>query len=178
MKGLVLTSVTLLNQLKTVFQKALAFLGLRLVRTSRYVEPVAPFDVLELAVLVQLFKKEDDFYFVQIGADDGVPADTLNSLIRKYRLRGCCQMETFESFIDALPVQKISMLFIDTEGSDDKIIGRAFQAGIYPSIIHYEWTEMSIERRYLLKVKLLDNGYRFIDVGADTVCVREEYEER
>jgi hypothetical protein len=84
-----------------------------------------------------------------------------------------CPMETFEFFIDALPVQKISMLFIDTEGSDDEIIGSAFRAGIYPPIIHYEWTEMSIERRYLLKMKLLDNGYRFIDVGADTVCMRE-----
>ncbi|MCI5117039.1 MAG: hypothetical protein D3913_03595 [Candidatus Electrothrix sp. LOE1_4_5] len=70
------------------------------------------------------------------------------------------------------------MLYKDTEGSDEKIIKNAFQAGLYPPIIHYEWTEMSIERRYLLKMKLLDNGYRFIDVGADTVCVREEHEER
>ncbi|MCI5118210.1 MAG: hypothetical protein D3913_09660, partial [Candidatus Electrothrix sp. LOE1_4_5] len=75
--------------LKTLAQKILAIFGLRLVRTSRYVEPVAPFDVLELAVRVQLFKKKDDFYFVQIGANDGVLADTLNPLIRKYRLHGC-----------------------------------------------------------------------------------------
>jgi hypothetical protein len=54
--------------LKILAQKIFAVFGLRLVRASRYVEPVAPFDVLELAVRVQLFKKEDDFYFVQIGA--------------------------------------------------------------------------------------------------------------
>ncbi|MCI5138170.1 MAG: hypothetical protein D3922_07085, partial [Candidatus Electrothrix sp. AR1] len=86
--------------LKSIFQKTLASLGLRLVRASRYVEPVAPFDVLELAVRVQLFEKEDDFYFVQIGANDGVLADTLNPLIRKYRLRGCLVEPMKDTFND------------------------------------------------------------------------------
>ena len=243
--------------LKKIAQIFLSFFGVRLVRISHYVEPVAPFDVLELAVRVQLVEKEDDFYFIQIGANDGVLADTLNPLIKKYQLRGClvepmkdtfndlkrnysdqtqldfrqvmigtkngigelhrfkrnapvpanyyhglarqdanyiytrakaegleqhietleCNMQTFKSLLDSLPTQEISMLYIDTEGNDDVIIDSAFQAGIYPPVINYEWTEMSLERRYLLKMKLLDHGYRFIDVGADTVCVRDEHEE-
>jgi FkbM family methyltransferase len=204
------------------------------------VDPVAPFNALELALQLQILKDGQNFYFVQIGANDGVLADSLNPLIRKYRLRGClvepmkdvfrelinnysdqpqldfravmigeadgtgeiyrfkrdapvpadffhglaradkdymqCTMQTFDTFMSTLPSNTISMLYVDTEGSDDKIIEAAFGAGIFPSIINYEWTEMSADKRFLLKMRLLDNGYRFIDIGADTVCLRVESE--
>ena len=83
-----------------------------------------------------------------------------------------CTSITFEELINELPSRDISLLYIDTEGSDDRIIYSAFKSHIFPKIINYEWTEMSIERRHALKLKLLDHGYRFIDVGADTVCIR------
>jgi len=85
-----------------------------------------------------------------------------------------CRMQTFESFLADLPVGEISMLYVDTEGSDDKIIVSVFAAGLFPPLINYEWTEMPLKRRYDLKMKLLDHGYRFIDVGDDTVCLRVE----
>lgn len=242
--------------IKNILQKLLSLVGLRLVRVQSYIDPVAPFDALELAVQLHLLKDAEAFYFVQIGANDGVLADSLNPLIRKYGLRGClvepmndvfaelvenyadqpqldfravmigktdgigeiyrfkrdaavpadffhglartdknyirqraesvglhesyesveCSMQTFRTFLATLPTSKISMLYIDTEGSDDQVIEAAFEAGVFPAIINYEWSEMSPERRYLLKMRLLDNGYRFIDIGADTVCLRSELE--
>jgi len=242
--------------IKKILQNILARFGLRLVRVQPYVDPVAPFDALELAVQTRLLKEQNAFYFVQIGANDGVLADSLNPLIRKYGLRGClvepmrdvfsdlvknyadqpqldfrsvmigntdgvgkiyrfkrdapvpaeffhglartdsnyiqqraesvglhdsyesveCSMQTFRTFLTTLPTSNISMLYIDTEGSDDQVIEAAFEAGVFPAIINYEWSEMSAERRYLLKMRLLDNGYRFIDIGADTVCLRGELE--
>ena len=241
---------------KAIVQKIFFYFGIRLTRIPRFVDPVAPFDALELAVQFQLIKEKETFYFVQIGANDGVLADSLNPLIRKYGLHGClvepmkdvfrdlknnysdqpqldfravmigssddtgeiyrfkrdapvpanffhglaradknyiqkraeavglpdmyerleCVMQTFSTFMLTLPVRKISMLYIDTEGSGDQIIEAAFESGIFPAIINYEWSEMSTERRFLLKMKLLDNGYRFIDIGADTVCIRGEIE--
>jgi FkbM family methyltransferase len=237
-------------------QKILSHFGLRVSRIPVYVDPVAPFNALELALQLQILKEGEKFYFVQVGANDGVLADSLNPLIRKYRLRGClvepmkdvfhelidnysdqpqldfravmigeadgtgviyrfkrdapvpadfyhglartdrdyikrravsvglsgmyesvqCTMQTFNTFMATLPSNNISMLYVDTEGSDDKIIESAFGAGIFPPIINYEWTEMSAEKRFLLKMRLLDNGYRFIDIGADTVCLRVESE--
>jgi FkbM family methyltransferase len=217
-----------------------------------------PFDVLELALLKAISHEKQDFYFVQVGANDGVMNDSLNPLIRKYGFRGClvepmpdvfnilqhnyrdqpqldfrnvmigerdgdapihrfkrdapvrheffhglarqdadyiytrakseglenyietvhCRMVTFESLMADLPVRHVSMLYVDTEGRDDSIIDAAFGADVFPPIINYEWTEMPLERRCGLKMRLLDHGYRFVDVGADTVCLRVENERR
>jgi len=54
------------------------------------------------------------------------------------------------------------------------VIETALDAGSHPAIIHYEWSEMPPERRCALKRRLLDEGYRFIDVGADTVALRQD----
>ena len=233
-------------------QRLLGKIGLQVVRKPACVEPVMPFDILELAIVKLLSEKGDTFYFVQIGANDGVMNDFLNNLIRKYSLRGClvepmpdvyedlkhnyrdqkqlefrnvmigehtgtseiyrfarnapvpheffhglarsdkqyidqraksegleaftetvmCKMVTFESFMGTLPVDHIGLLYVDTEGSDDRILDAAFRAGVFPDVINYEWTEMPLDRRCALKLSLLDHGYRFVDVGADTVCLR------
>ncbi|MFT6372361.1 MAG: FkbM family methyltransferase [Gammaproteobacteria bacterium] len=238
--------------MKKLLQKILSKFGLRLSRIPIYIDPVAPFSLLEMAIKLQLDKEKKEFYFLQIGANDGILADALNPIIRKYRLPGCLvepmrdvykdlkmnyvdqkqldfrnvmvshkngigtmyrfrrdaelpasfyhglaredsdyifkrakaaglthlveslevKSETFDTLIDSLAVKHISLLFIDTEGSDDGIIEAAFESGIFPPIINYEWTEMTPQRRYLLKMKLLDHGYRFIDNGADTICMR------
>lgn len=86
------------------------------------------------------------------------------------------EVQTFVALMATLPADRISLLHVDTDGSDDLIIEAAFEASIFPNIINYGWTEMSAERRFLLKMRLLDNGYRFIDIGADTVCMRGELE--
>lgn len=238
--------------LKPMIQNFLSMFGARLTRIPQYTVPEAPFDVIDMAIRLKMLERGGDFYFLQIGANDGVMHDTLNPLIRQYGLRGClvepmedvfndlkrnysdqpqlifrnvmigesdgvgnitrfkrdapvpasfyhglaredadyitkracaagldahvetveCKVQTFGSLMASLSLSAISLLFIDTEGSDDKVIYSAFRAGVFPPIINYEWTEMPIERRYALKMKLLDHGYRFIDIGADTICLR------
>jgi FkbM family methyltransferase len=213
-----------------------------------------PFDVLELALLKAISDEKQDFYFVQVGANDGLMHVSLNPLIRKYGLRGClvepmpavfnmlkhnyrdqpqlefrnvvigerdgdspihrlkrdapvaheflhglarqdsdyshkmaksvglenytdivhCRILTFESLLADLSTRHVSMLYVGTEGTDDKIVDAAFGADVFPPIINYGWTEMPLERRCNLKMRLLDYGYRFIDVGANTVCLRVE----
>lgn len=233
-------------------QRLLGKIGLQVVRKPACVEPIMPFDILELGLAKILAERGDNFYFVQIGANDGVLNDFLNKLIRKYGLRGCmvepmpdvyealkhnyrdqhqlefrnvmigdrdgvaeiyrfardapvpheffhglarsdakyiadrakaegleafteavvCQMVTFETFMATLPVDHLSLLYVDTEGSDDMVLESAFRAGVFPDLINYEWTEMPLRRRCALKLGLLNRGYRFVDVGADTVCLR------
>lgn len=46
-------------------------------------------DFFELAVSHQLLRRPD-FFFIQIGANDGLMADELRPLIMKYKLRGVC----------------------------------------------------------------------------------------
>jgi len=245
----------MITTMKQLLQKLLSRVGLRLVRARSFVDPIAPFDALELAVRAELSRAGESFYFMKVGANDGMLAGSLNLLIRKYGLRGCLvgpdhaalsaledqlsdqprldfravgigelggkgplrspnaagvgvgagffdplpgvdrepvlakaasspagqqengprgEVRSFTELMATLPADRISLLYVDTDGSDDQIIEAALEASVFPDIIHYGWTEMSAERRFLLKMRLLDNGYRFIDVGADTVCLREE----
>lgn len=237
---------------KQAVQNILKPFGAQLARVPKAVEPVLPFDVLEALIFKELARLGDDFYFIQVGANDGVLNDFLNPLIRKYQLKGClvepmpdvfellrknyadqpqldfrnvligdangtgtihrfkrgaavpadfyhglarqdgnyieararqhglgdaveaiyCPMQDFGALLDSLPTRNIALLYVDTEGSDDQVVLAALSAGLHPAIIQYEWTEMPVERRAALKQRLLEFGYRFLDVGADTVCLR------
>lgn len=232
-------------------QSLLKRFGIRMTRVPKCVEPVAPFALLDVVIGDQFARSGDAFYFIQVGANDGILADNLNPLIRKHRLRGClvepmpdtferlkanyadqtqlvfrnvmigeedgeghihrfipeaevpqdfyhglarsdgdyirkraasvglddqietltCPRWSFRTLVGSLGLREVDLLFIDTEGSDDSVIRAAFDAAIYPRIIHYEWTEMPLERRCSLKQLLLDKGYRFIDVGGDTIAL-------
>ncbi len=229
-------------------------IGLRVTRFNHFEDPIAPIDLLPIIVENLFGKLKDDFYFIQIGANDGVRFDSLAPLIRRFGLVGCCvepmadvfaklvnnyadqpqvlfrnvmigdaddggvihrfcldvpvsadffhglerqdlsyiksrakkcgldsyveslecEMWTFTTLIKSLGVAKVSLLCVDTEGVDDLVVRQALDANVRPQVIQYEWTEMSIERRFKLKMQLLDCGYRFIDVGGDTVCYLAE----
>jgi hypothetical protein len=86
-----------------------------------------------------------------------------------------CTVQTLKSLYDELNYECLHLLYVDTEGSDDEIIYQALDSKLHPLIINYEWTEMDLSRNYQLKMRLLDEGYRFINVGADTICVRQQY---
>jgi len=135
-----------------------------------------PFDVLELALLKGVAEEKQEFFFVQIGADK-VMNGPFRRLIRQYDLQGCAlePITDVDSLLARLPDRHVSILCVSAEGSDDKIIDAAFRAGVFPPIINYEWTEMPVERRCELKLKLLDHGYRFVDIGSDTVCLRVDH---
>ena len=101
----------------------------------------------------------------------GIPAGTAAGVALAKRGKHQ-EAKDFESFAESLPTRDLALLFVDTEGKDDIVVLSALAAGIRPAIIQYEWSEMPIERRASLKQKLLETGYRFLDVGADTVCLR------
>jgi len=165
--------------LKEFLQKIFSYFGMKLVRIRHFADPIAPFDVLELAVQRQLLEDKETFYYVKIGANDGALPDNLNQLRFKHSLRGSTlppmldgSVKSFKTFMLTIPEKKISLLHIDTDSAADKVIDIVFDAGIFPKIINFGWTSILDKKRFLLKMKLLDNRYRFIDVGEDTVCVR------
>jgi hypothetical protein len=169
--------------LKNRIQKVFSYFGVKIVRICQYIEPVAPFNVLELAVLRQLSEDKETFYFLKIGADDRALPDTLDQLRRKHSLRGSivpsdldCDSQSFDKFISTLPETKISLLHIDADEAAEKAIYKVLAVGLFPEIINFGWTSISDEKRFSLKMMLLDNRYRFIDVGEDTVCVRGNHE--
>lgn len=221
---------------KKAVQKGLGSLGLRLGRIAACVEPIMPFDVLELAIESALRRLGPDvFYFIHVRANDGILNDFLNPLIRRLELRGCIieplpdskiprensavwpQLEfrivmfvdsdersiisrngidaleraaesrladeiepgsglgdTITTLLGSIGRPHVALFYIDTEGSEDAVIQSAFAAGMQPTIIQYEWTEMPLKRRCALKQILLAQGYRFIDVGSATLCVRSD----
>ena len=63
-------------------------IGLKLTRAWRY--PQCDANMLELAVPALLSSRGSEFFFVQVGASDGVTNDPLYALITRHNLRGIC----------------------------------------------------------------------------------------
>ena len=72
--------------LKKAIQTSLGRLGYE-VRRIPPVEPENPIRVLDLLVL-QYLKTRNDFFFVQVGANNGLRGDPLRHLVMKHRLAG------------------------------------------------------------------------------------------
>jgi FkbM family methyltransferase len=207
-----------------------------------------PFDVLPLLIREQL-AANDPFFFVQVGAHDGVLDDPLRKLILEHGLAGlmieplpdifdrlCANyatspnlvfenvavdvaegsatiyrvtkhaafsaywqgMSSFEKenlrkqgvpkkYIESIEVPAftlqslllkhkiaaVSLLQVDTEGYDYAIVKAALDAGILPKIINYEHCHLVPNVRLACKCLLDSRGYRFIEVGKDTLAVRQ-----
>lgn len=166
--------------LKQFPKKALARLGLRLCRLPKFSDPIAPFDLLELAVERALLRGEPDFYFIHFGFPDQAPGVSFGGTVRKFGLRGRtvhCPRGGAPSpakLIASLPAKPPALLSLGVADNNHALVGAAFDAGLRPPIINLERGAMSPAQTHSLKLRLLDNGYRFIDVGADSVCLRLE----
>jgi FkbM family methyltransferase len=57
-------------------------------KIERAIMTAHPIDVFTLAARKTALERGEDFFFLQIGANDGVGHDPLNNLIRKYHWRG------------------------------------------------------------------------------------------
>ena len=90
---------------------------------------------------------------------------------------GVCSRDvrSLNELYEELKYQDLHLLYIDGNGSDDFIVYQALDAKIYPAIINYDWTKMDLARNYQLKMRLLDEGYRFLDVGCKSICVRQYF---
>lgn len=85
-----------------------------------------------------------------------VPVLTLSSLLQKHNLGGC------------------DLLQVDVEGYDCRIVQAAIRGGLRPAIINYEFIHSLPDERARCKRLLADHGYTFLDVGRDTLAVRDE----
>jgi hypothetical protein len=63
------------------------------------------------------------------------------------------------------------LLQIDVEGFDAKVVRAALDAGLRPPIIHYEHENLHPAEQVDCKRRLEAAGYRYIDVGRDTLAL-------
>lgn len=73
-------------------------------------------------------------------------------------------------------IRHVSLLVVDTEGYDYDIVSSALSSGILPRIINYEHCHLAPRARVDAKRLLQAHGYRFIEVGKDTLAMRMEGE--
>ena len=70
-------------------------------------------------------------------------------------------------------LEACDLLQIDTEGYDCRLVQYAIRAGLRPAVINYEFIHVQPEERARCKRLLADHGYSFLDIGRDTLAVRE-----
>jgi FkbM family methyltransferase len=234
---------------KRVVKTSLRHIGYDLVQ---YVEtPERPFQVLPYLVAEQL-AKHPNFFFVQIGAHDGVLNNPLRELILQYGLPGLFveqlsdQFErlranyanqpgvafercavgredgqasiyrvradaplprwvlavasfnrdhlseenigvsgveryveeirvpclTLPSLLRQRGIQSMTLLQVDAEDFGCEIVRMALEAGLRPSLVNYASRHPAPSDRATCKRRLMEAGYCFIDIGADTLAVR------
>ncbi len=83
-----------------------------------------------------------------------VPVVRLNTLLAKHK------------------VEAVGLLQVDVEGFDDVIVGSALESGVFPAIINYEHCHLPPHARLACKQRLAGHGYSFLEVGKDTLAVR------
>lgn len=71
----------------------------------------------------------------------------------------------------------LSLLQIDTEGFDYDILCMLSQQPIRPTLLHFEAAFMNGEQRAHTDVLLAQMGYRWLNVGIDTVAYRQDDED-
>ncbi len=80
------------------------------------------------------------------------------------------EVVTIPSLLDKHGIKVVNMLQVDTEGFDYRIVKAVLNAGLRPEIINYEHCDISRAEQVECKRMLYDIGYRFTDVGIDTLC--------
>ena len=69
---------------------------------------------------------------------------------------------------------EVSLFQCDTEGFDATLVGLMLDAGLRPAVINYERKHVPPADRAALLTRLKGEGYRFVDVGLDTLAVRTD----
>jgi FkbM family methyltransferase len=85
-----------------------------------------------------------------------VPAVTMKSVLQKHDIRA------------------LDLLQIDTEGYDYEVLKLVLECGLRPRIVNYEHCHLIPKTRQAAQRQLVDLGYRFIEVGKDTVATLTE----
>ena len=96
------------------------------------------------------------------------------------------ELEEWEQFIEEVKVPtipvttllqkhsiaEITLLQIDTEGHDFEILKMFLSARMFPEVINFERVNLSFRDQQESRRLLVENGYRFLDVGIDTLAIR------
>ncbi len=82
---------------------------------------------------------------------------------------------TLVSLVKKHNISDITLLQIDTEGYDYDVIRCAFQSGIRPDIINYEHCWLVPKIRNNCKRLLIKENYRFLEIGKDTIAIKDSY---
>ena len=71
--------------IKILLQRLLTLAGFRV---ERIIKPAQPIDVFELAVQKIALERGESFFFVQVGANDGIGNDPIRKFIERHHWRG------------------------------------------------------------------------------------------
>lgn len=92
----------------------------------------------------------------------GVPEDAIQEQI--------IEVIDFATLLKRHHIQKVGLLMIDTEGYDYRVVKSALDSGARPELILYEYIHLPRDVQDRCKRMLYDAGYRFIDLGLETLC--------
>jgi FkbM family methyltransferase len=80
------------------------------------------------------------------------------------------EVVTFSSLLERCGIKDATLLQVDTEGYDYRVVKSALEAGLRPKIINYEHIHLSRNDQLRCKRMLFARGYRFVDLGLETLC--------
>lgn len=124
----------------------------------------------------------------RVARDSGVPASSywhgLASFSKRHLLkegvpeasieRVDVRAVTLQSLLVKHRVQAVDLLQVDAEGYDYEVVRSAVEGGCLPRIINYEHCHLVPSVRAACWRLLDEHGYRFIEVGKDTLAMRPE----
>jgi len=70
-------------------------------------------------------------------------------------------------------VDCVDMLQVDTEGFDYEVIKMAFDMGLKPPILAFEWEHLDLITMWECRQLLIKNGYRWLVVKGDVIAAQE-----
>lgn len=68
-------------------------------------------------------------------------------------------------------ISKIDLLQVDTEGFDFIVVNSFFSAGFFPTLINFEYTELTVKEYQAVINLILNNSYKLYQNGADILAV-------
>jgi hypothetical protein len=80
------------------------------------------------------------------------------------------EVTTLPSLLEKHSIKDVTLLQVDTEGYDYRVVKSALEAGIRPKLINYEHVHLNQADRLACKLMLYNAGYRFAEVVTDTLC--------
>jgi len=72
-------------------------------------------------------------------------------------------------------IDQVNLLQVDTEGYDYEIVRMFFAEGRFPEIVNFERVHLSLRDKQECRRLLARHGYRFVDVGMDTLGIRMDF---